>query len=303
MIDPEFIKQWLLTKLKSKDIVVWLLAINIVLYLLVFIVNIIGLPFGMQNLADLFIKNCLAIPPQFQHFIYKPYSILTYQFLHGSFFHLFSNIILLFYFGNIFISLTHKKKLLPLYIYGGFFGAFVFLLIYNLNPALSNTQNLALIGASGSVMAIVGAVCSLVPEKEIYLFARFKVKYKWIAAFFVLVNIIGLNGPKAAGNYVHLAGLLFGFLFIIMSKNGIDIVKPFNSVFDYLVSLFDFRAKPRVSYVNEKFKQKKVYKPTSNNSEKEKQAKIDAILDKISKSGYDKLNKAEKEFLFNNSKK
>lgn len=302
MINPEFIKQWISAKLKSKDVVIWLIAVNVALYLIALVFNLVGLPLGIKDLADIFIQNWLALPSQFENFIFKPYTILSYQFLHSGIFHLFSNVVLLFYFGNTFISLTHKKKLLPLYVYGGFFSAAVFLLIYNLDPLINLETTLPIIGASGSAMAILAAVCTLIPENEIALFGRFRVKYKYIAVFFVAVNILGLSGPRAGENYVHLAGLLFGFLFITMSRNGVDIVKPFNNVFDYIVSIFDFGNKPRVTYVNDKFKDKKTFKSSSISTEKEKQIKIDAILDKISSNGYDKLSKAEKEFLFNNSK-
>jgi len=100
---------------------------------------------------------------------------------------------------------------------------------------------------------------------------------------------------------------LFGFIFIIASRNGIDLSKSFNLVYDNVVGLLSFKKKPELTYVNDKFKNKKTFiqkpEPKKEVDTKENQQKVNAILDKISQSGYDKLTKAEKDFLFKNSKK
>lgn len=308
MIDLEIVKKWSLEQIKKRDIVIVLIAINVVLFLLGGFINLIGLPFGFSGetkLASSFSEAWLYVPSNYLDFLKKPYTIISYQFLHYGVFHILSNMVILYYFGNMFIQLTHKKKLLSLYIYGGFFGALVFILAYSFNPVLA-ASSYTLVGASGSVMAILAAVATLIPNREVPLFGKWQVKFKWIAFFFVFINIISLSSPSAAGNYAHLGGLLFGYLFIIASKNGTDLSKSFNSVFDYIVGLFSFSKKPKVTYVNDRFKNKKVFKPNKNTpakKDKENQEKVDAILDKISQSGYDKLSKAEKDFLFKNSKK
>lgn len=303
MLTKDLILNLIKEKLNNRNIVTQLILVNIGIYLLGLVLNILGLAFGFQEelMADVFAKEYFYIPSFIQSFIYQPYTLLTYQFLHVGFFHLFSNMIIVYYFGNIFIQLTHKKKLLPLYILGGLFAGLFFLLIFFLVPSLQATQ-VYLVGASGSAMAIMAAVATLVPEKELLLFARFKTKFKWIAFFFLAINLISLTSPNSTGNYAHLGGLLFGYLFVMASKNGIDLAKHFNSYFNLILSYFDFEKKPRVTFVNDKFKDKKQFK-TNKKESKEDLQKVDAILAKIKESGYDKLTKAEKEFLFKNSSK
>ncbi|MFT4645764.1 MAG: membrane associated rhomboid family serine protease [Planctomycetota bacterium] len=303
MLDKDFILNLIKEKLRNRNIVTQLILINIGIYLIGLVLNVFGLAFGFQEelMADYFSEKYLYIPSFIQSFIYQPYTLLTYQFLHGSFFHLFSNMVVVYYFGNIFIQLTHKKKLLPLYILGGFFAGLFYLLIFFLVPALQVKQ-VYLVGSSGSVMAILAAVATLIPEREILLFARFKVKFKWIAFFFLGLSIIRLTGPNSAGDYAHLGGLLFGYLFVMASKNGLDLAKPFNKYFNMVLSYFDFEKKPRITFVNNQFKDKKKFKSTKKGSKEDLQ-KVDAILDKIKESGYDKLTKAEKAFLFQNSNK
>lgn len=305
MFDKDLILNLLKEKLRNRNIVTQLILINVGIYLLGLVLNILGLAFGFKEvlMADFFAKEYLYIPSFIQSFIYKPYTLLTYQFLHVGFFHLFSNMVIVYYFGNIFIQLTHKKKLLPLYLLGGFFAGLFFLLIFFLVPALE-TKQVFLVGASGSAMAIMAAVATLIPERELLLFARFKTKFKWIALFFLLINLISLTAPNSTGNYAHLGGLLFGYLFVMASKNGIDLAKPVNDVLNYLLSYFNFEKKPKITFVNEKFKDKKHFKAKPKKKEsKEDLQKVDAILDKIKQSGYDKLTKSEKEFLFKNSNK
>lgn len=309
MIDFQFIKKWFFEQLKKKEIVTQLIFLNIGLYLLGIIINLLGMPFGFTGatkLASSFSESWLYVPSNFVDFIRKPYTLLTYQFLHNGFFHVLSNMVILYYFGNLFIQLTDKKKLLALYIYGGLFSAVVFLLVFNLNPVLA-AQSKNLVGASGSVMAVLAAVATLIPNHEVPIFGRFQAKYKFIALFFVIINLLGLNTPEAAGSFAHLGGLLFGYLFVVAFKNGTDLSHSFNIVSDKITGLFSFKKEPELTYVNDKFKNKKVFQQTKTTTdiitEKDNQVKIDAILDKISSSGYDKLTKAEKDFLFKNSKK
>lgn len=303
MFNKDLIINLIKEKLRNRNIVMQLVLINVAIYFIGLVLNIVGLAFGFQEelMADYFAKNYLYIPSFLQSFIYKPYTLLTYQFLHVGFFHLLSNMVIVYYFGNLFIQLTHKKKLLPLYLLGGVFAGLFFLLLFFLVPALQAKQ-VYLVGASGSAMAILAAVATLVPEREILLFARFKAKFKWIAAFFLVINLISLTAPNSTGNYAHLGGLLFGYLFVMASKNGLDLAKPFNKVLNNVLSFFNFEKKPKVTYVNEKFKNKKQFKSEKKES-KEDLEKVNAILDKIKQSGYDKLTKAEKAFLFKNSNK
>lgn len=313
MIYKDFILKKLKSQLKLGNVVFKIVALNSILYLLSFILNVFGLAFGFTEelMANYFSKVWFYVPSQFSDFFYKPFTLLTYQFLHSGFLHLLSNMLIVYYFGNIFISLTHKKKLLPLYLLGGVFSGVFYLIVFNSLDSLT-IENIYLVGASGSAMAILAAVATIIPEREISLFRTFEIKHKWIAVFFLVINIISISSlfgiensnitnSNIAGNIAHLGGLIFGFLFIEIKKHGVDLAQPVNKVINYFSAYFIKGSEPKISYVNEKFKSKKQFNPYKIN--KETEVKINAILDKIKESGYDKLTKAEKEFLFNNSNK
>ena len=317
MFDKDFILKKIKYQIKNGNIVVKIILANLFIYILGVAINLISLLFGFKGtlLADYFSKAWLYIPSQINEFIYLPYTLLTYQFLHSSFFHILANMVVVYYFGTVFISLTHKKKLLPLYILGGIFSGLFYLIIFNIIPSLQ-TESIYLVGASGSAMAILSAVATLIPEREIYLFRSFKVKYKWIAFFFLGINLLSIitsfttNVETAdqlflikglAGNLAHVGGLLFGFLFIYLYKKGYDLAKPVNRIINNISPYFVERKEPKISYVNDQFKEKKQFNPKK--IDKATEDKINAILDKIKESGYEKLTKAEKDFLFNNSNK
>lgn len=300
MFTKEFIIEKLKYQLKNGNIVTKVILLNIALYLVFKLLNIFEFIFGISNntVNDLF-SNWLYIPSQFLEFIFKAYTLISYQFLHANLFHLLSNLVILHYFGNVFITLTHKKRFLPLYLLGGIFAGLFFLLVFSYLP--STNPITYLVGASGSAMAILAAVATLIPETEIYLFRSFKVKYKWIAFFFLGINLLTITAPNNIGNYAHIGGLLFGFIFIKLMNQGTDLSKPVNTILNTFYNFFTNKKELKVTHINKKFDGKKQFK--SKSSEKENQKKIDAILDKISQHGYEKLSKAEKDFLFQNSKK
>lgn len=300
----QIILQQIKDRLRRQDMVLWLIAVNIALFLLFILIQGIAFLFGYNNIVRHFVETWLYLPSTFNSFIIQFYTIISYQFLHANAWHLFSNSIILYYFGNVFIQLKHKKKLLPLYLWGGFMGAIFFLLAYNLNATLI-TQSVQLVGASGAAMAIVAAVATLIPNREVYLFGQWKIKMQWIAFFFLVMNLIQLSGTNIAGALAHLGGLFAGYIFVkLYQEKGIDVLQPISQTINYMSSFF-LTPELEVTYVNEKFKGKKQYRSTktTNAQEKENKEKVDAILDKIKDSGYEKLSKAEKNFLFRQSKK
>jgi len=312
MVDKEVIIEKIKYQIVNANIVVKIVIANFIIYLLGGVINILGFAFGFTNelMANYYSKFWFYIPSQIQEFIYKPYTLFTYQFLHRGFFHVLSNMAIVYYFGTIFIEHTHKKKVLPLYLLGGFFSGLLYIIIFNIFPSLQG-KLIYLVGASGSAMAILAAVATLIPERGTKLFISFRIKYKWIALFFLIINIISIISvsiqnnveieTSIAGNIAHIGGLAFGYIFIVLYKNGIDLAKPVNVLINNISTFFIRTNEPKISYVNKKFKTKKQFDPYKISKETEE--KMNAILDKIKQGGYDKLTKAEKEFLFNNSNK
>ncbi len=268
-----------------------LIAINVAVY----IVN--GLLTFLLGLSSNFILRWLELPKDFFDFMTQPWSLVTYSFFHGGLWHLFWNMVLLFYSARIFLNLFGPKKLINVYFLGVILGGLTFLLSYNVFPALMGMQT-ALIGASAGVTAVLIFICAYIPNQEVRLFF-FNVKLWYIGAFFVLIDLVQIPvSGNAGGHLAHLGGALLGYVYARQLVKGRDIGEGFSKFTDGLGNIFKKSEK--------KARMKTVYRKTASADRKAKrdfdkeakQRKIDGILDKISNSGYESLSKAEKDFLF-----
>ncbi len=288
-------------KLQTATVVEKLIAINVLVFVLFFVVKTIAFLF---QLPSDFITGWLVFPKELGEFVFKPWSIITYSFLHSGIWHILSNMLILYYAGIYFLTYFSSKKLLTFYFLGVIIGALVYMLSYNLFPAFEATGKSYLVGASAGVMAVLVGVATKVPNMRIRLMFLGSIKFWYIAAFLVIVDIIQIPFGNAGGHFAHLGGALFGFMYTKQLEKGNDIASGFENFIDWFISLFNSskKAKPRMKTVYKK-KGSSPYKtkvPIINKDEK--QQKIDAILDKISTSGYDSLTKQEKDFLFHAGK-
>ncbi|NJO89021.1 MAG: rhomboid family intramembrane serine protease, partial [Chloroflexia bacterium] len=245
--------------------------------------------------------------------LYKPWTLITYMFLHYDFMHILFNMLWLFWFGQLFIQFIIPKRMLSVYLLGGLSGAILYITAFNLIPAFQPSVPVSIaLGASASVYAIVIAVCAYIPDYSIGLLLIGRVKLKYIAIVVVVIDLLSISGGNAGGHIAHLGGALFGYLFAVRLKKGKDITKGFSATMDWLFSMFKSRPKMRVASSKYRTSQR----PSSgasdtraksdmqyNKNRKATQAEIDRILDKISKNGYDSLTKEEKDTLFDMSKK
>lgn len=227
----------------------------------------------------------------------KPWSILSYAFFHSGFFHILFNMLMLNFFGNLFLTYFTQKQLLGLYLFAAIFSGFMYMIGYTFLPALSGV-NTSMIGASGAIMSILLATVSYQPYMEVRLFLFGNVKLWQIALVLVVLDLIQLPMDNTGGHIAHLAGALFGFMFIKLLQSGTDLSRIVTIVIDFFVNLFQ----PKKSTP---FKKVHVNTKKANATTKSKivvkdktQQQIDEILDKISQSGYDSLTTEEKEFLF-----
>ncbi|MFC6103787.1 rhomboid family intramembrane serine protease [Olivibacter domesticus] len=256
------------------------IAINTLIFLLLGILVLVDF-FARTGIAPLLLRQ-LALPADLGALLYKPWTILTYMFTQQDFFHFLFNMLWLYWIGIIFLDFLNNRQLTFTYIAGGLTGGIIFLILYQFIPAFQ-AQQAILIGSSGSVYAVVIATATLVPDYTIRMLFFGNVRLKYLAAAFIVLNILGLAGNNIGGNLAHLGGGLFGFLYIIQLRRGNDWSK-----------LFKARNKKLRVIKNEKGPKGKT--PFTN------QEYIDSILDKISQSGYNSLSKAEKEALFNAGK-
>ena len=267
----------------------------IVINLGVFIIN--GLVPFLFNLPADSIERWFSLPKDFFDFILKPWSILSYSFFHGGFFHLFWNMLILYMMSRIFLNLFNGRRFLNVYFLGAIFGGLVFLLGYNIFPAVIGV-NAILIGASASVMAIVLFVATYTPNSQIRL-VFFNIKLWHFAAFFVLSDLIQIpTDGNVGGHFAHLGGALLGYVYARQLGKGRDIGEGFSKFMDGVLNLFKKKEKKaplKTVYRNQKTTKVRMSKDYDKESH---QRKVDIILDKISKSGYESLSKAEKDFLF-----
>lgn len=241
-----------------------------------------------------FAVEWLALPTSLSDFIYKPWTLLSYAFIHQRLFHVLANLMVLYYIGNLFLDFFTKKQFINAYFSGGIFGGILFLGYYY----ITNTSGGPLVGASAAVTAIFVAIATKIPRYALQLRFIGSVELWVLAAIWVVLSILQLATPDKGGAIAHLAGAIFGFIYANQLDKGNDIGKWFEAIVDYFVNLTKSKNKSNLKTV---YKSKK--KTTTSDVEKTKQRKIDDILDKISKSGYESLTKAEKDFLFRAGKK
>jgi len=283
----------------SKSIVARLIIINVLVYILAGVYSLILFLFEMQPIdGSIFsIEFWLAVPSDINSLIHKPWTPFTYMFLHTSFWHLAINMLVLFFGGMIFTQYLGSRKLLTVYILGGLAGAFLFVLFYNVFPVFYDVRKISLaLGASASIMAIIIAIATYMPNYQVSLFLLAKIKMKYIAIGYIVLDLFSIEKGNAGGHIAHLGGAVLGFLFIVFMRKNIGISLKFN-LFKNI-----FHRGPRVKYYNTKYKEKPVTDDEYNLRKAEHQKKIDSILDKISKSGYESLTREEKDILFKEKK-
>jgi membrane associated rhomboid family serine protease len=274
-----------------------LIYINIVVFILLSIIAGIGFLLNNQEISgralDLF-----SVPASFNALLLRPWTLITYMFTHKDIWHILFNMLWLYWFGRIFLEYLDERKLVAVYLLGGISGAIVYILSFNIFPAFTGVvADSVAIGASASVMAIVIAIAAYVPDYtvQLFLFGRIKIKYMALAIF-ILTSIMDFS-VNSGGKLAHIGGAFFGYFYIINLRHGHDIGKGFNRIIDFFATIFKPRKKLKVTY-------KKVSTEYEYNKIKtEHQKRINNILDKISKGGYESLTKEEKETLFKESQK
>jgi membrane associated rhomboid family serine protease len=274
-----------------------LIYINIVVFVLITIIAGIGFLLNDQEVAvkalDIF-----SVPASLSALLARPWTLITYMFTHKDIWHILFNMLWLYSFGRIFLEYLDQRKLVAVYLLGGICGAIVYIISFNVFPAFSGVvSDSVAIGASASVMAVVIAIATYVPDYTVQLFIFGRIKIKYLAlAIFVLTSIMDFS-VNSGGKLAHIGGALFGYLYILNLRRGRDIGKGFNGIIDFFATLFKPRKKLKVTH-------KKVANEYEYNKVKvDHQKKINLILDKISKGGYDSLTKEEKETLFKESQK
>ena len=273
------------TKFLHLHVLEKIIVLNTSLFFLGIILNLLGI-----NLLDWF-----SLPYRFSEVLSHPWSIITYGFLHHSLGHLFFNMLVLYFIAQSFANLFKPRLSFKIYILGVIFGGLAFVFVSMLIPDLLRING-PLVGASAGVRACILFLCVYWPNKPIGFFSfRFPLKYLGIAM--VLLDLPGLMSVNSGGTVAHIGGYLSGFLYAKQLKIGKDLGSFLDVVLDYLKSVNKLKTVHKSKSPTMGGKQKKEFNAFPQ------QKQIDLILDKISKSGYDSLTQAEKDFLFRAGKK
>lgn len=291
----------LVTKFRNENIVGKFIYVNVAIYLVVALVSVFATLFNSLPYVVAFVR-LFELPSSLNELLLQPWSLVTYMFLHGGLMHILWNMLALYGFGRIFMSFYSTRHFVGVYLLGGIAGGVFYVLAYNLLPYFSNSVGSSyLVGASASVLAVVMAAAVRNPSYRVNLFLFGTVKLITIAVATVLISLLLLASDNAGGNIAHIGGATAGWAFAYFLNKGTDLTRFLNATVDFLSNLFS-----RFS-----FKKKRVmkFKKTGKHSDdyeynarkKEIQDDIDAILDKVKKSGYSSLSDNEKRRLFDAS--
>lgn len=261
-------------------------------------------------------QQWLALPANLNSLAMHPWTLLTYMFCHADLsqdpFHIIFNMLWLWCFGHFFVQHHSSRQLVTFYITSGVFAGLFYLLCYNIFPYFNlDKYFVSLVGASGALFALIVAVAMNRPNETIGLNLFVKVvwlKMKWLAVIVLLVNLLCLNVGNDGGFVCHIGGAIFGLLFGYYERRGIDITRWISKAYDQIISTTkSLGSKPKMKATRgghrEPISADKKRDMDYNAERRNDEEQINAILDKISKHGYDGLTAEEKQKLFDASRR
>jgi len=260
-------------KLKNLQVVDKYIYLLILLFVLTYFVQ--SLQFLQNNKQTNFIIKYLGLFADLNQFPSRFYTLVTYIFLHIRFFHLLFNLIVLYYIGNIFLNFFSKKQFHIYFIFGGIVGGIFYILASNY---IFHSSHTLLIGASASITAILVGLATKAPNYAIHLRFIGYVKLWILAIIWIAISFASIPASNSGGQIAHLGGAFFGFIYTILLERN-------------LLPSFQKKSPLKTVY------KKSDYGLTKHQKDRLHQQKVDYLLDKISKSGYNSLTKAERDFL------
>lgn len=297
-IQTEFIRFWRGGYLEK------LVTINGIAFLSQALVQLFFFLFNLPIDAGTFIREWLGLSSGLLEFIHKPWTLISYMFFHDGVMHILFNMLWLFWFGRIFLMFFNQKQFLSVYIQGSLLGGLLYLVCYNVFPALAKIDHANMVGASAAIMAVVISISVYKPDIALNLLFFGEVKLKYLAIATIIIDLISIPYGNTGGHIAHLGGALFGYIYGKNMLRGKDISKTMGKLLDFIFTVFKPRPKFKVQRNSNNWNSKPPRNDMDfNKAKKENQEEIDRILDKISKNGYNSLSDKEKEFLFKQKEK
>jgi membrane associated rhomboid family serine protease len=270
-----------------------IILVNVVVFV---VVNLFDHLMSMAN-TGILIGPWLMLPGSFSLLMTHLWTPFTYMFFHQELGHIFFNMLWFYSIGNIFSEFLGSKRLVGTYILGGLSGGILFIAVSHFLPGPFSGGYL--LGASAGVMAVVVAAAVYSPNLPLNIIFLGPVRLKYIAlACFILTSLVDLSS-NTGGKISHIGGALFGLLFAVQYRKGNDLTRGITGIFDMFAGLATRKARSNVKVAYKRPIPDDVYNDRKVNDQK----KVNEILDKISRSGYESLSKEEKDFLFNASRK
>ncbi len=291
----------ILTLWRTGGMLVRLIFLNIAVFVALRLVDLVFFLFGAPG-PDLLPWLVSTSDPS--GLLRRPWTAVTYMFTHWDLFHLVFNMLVLYYIGRLFMDLLGPKRLLGNYVLGGLMGLGLYALAYNFLPAFQRfAQGSTILGASAAVMGVFIGIAAYRPDMRIHLLLFGAVQLKWLALIYVVIDLVSIrHGGNSGGHIAHLGGALYGYLAARQLARGNDWSLRFVELLERLARPLRRSTGPRMRVAKRPTRNVHERDAEFNARKADMQRRVDAILDKISRSGYDSLTKEEKDLLFKASK-
>ena len=294
----------------SGSLLIKLIFINVGIFLAVKLATFVLMLVGVDTSV---VAMLVELPSSWGAVLMRPWTLITYMFMHGDVLHIFFNMLCLYWMGMVFMEFNTPKQLVALYVLSGLMGAALYLVAYNALPGFAGISG-SLVGASASVLGVLVEACMRAPNYRINLLFIGPVALKWVAIVMVVLGVISFDGSNMGGHIAHAGGVLMGVIYALLLRHGFDITKGINKPIDRLSNLFERKPKPMGRPIEGK--RYHYAEPKSSGDAKaqdksdlrsqyvtKEQAEVDAILEKIKVSGYASLTQEEKKRIFTVGKK
>jgi membrane associated rhomboid family serine protease len=148
-----------------------------------------------------FVKDYLALNPDYV--MQRPWTLITYMFVHADFNHIFWNMLVLFFFGMELERRVGENKFLQIYIFSGIVAALGQMMI----------SGGSLVGASGAIYGVMGCLAIIAPEIRILLFFVIPMSIRGAVVLYALFDFLTLGSADNIAHMAHIVGLLVGLAY------------------------------------------------------------------------------------------